>query len=867
MMEEDIRHFFLKSVWSGLPQDRFYVISPSRLTSKGGAISQFPVVGYVLPLPDTKSRWHLFILGSFYTDTLHIPRGDIPLPMNKWVSIEDTINQKGVALKVYDQHGVQFPKDQVYHNYTNHGVLLLAVKQNNNVFSDIGIEKIYLKHYKSTYVEQKAISKKPIQNTITVTSTNDILALQNSYQAIPNYANITRCFKNGLMVDYFYLDSIKIGDHLGYEYEENIRERHHFNVDELHTFTSIKDQELKYLLTFDSEDIETTRYVDDLDVYVYYKDPTTSRKYGLYYHRNLFKNIRSVTHMSFSIRTDMVNNLRLKLEEILGIKIDNKNLFVELSIKNNLKQMKMVYEQHRMIDLHRLSLEDRIDVMINQNNLNDFWDAALLENSLTCQHMYDLKENITAEEAIAVLGYDTVSSLLNPSPLVTEVNGDFRYLNLETLASQSSTLYLFNNGKLVDYYYNQLDREYMTDKTVDTVEVVLGKGTNLTHHRLIYPNEVITIDSSYSYRVYTAPIKDGGISDFWVDVTEEDGYEILGNALSWKNQDDNIAILIKQDKNHYYQEFIETLDRGSIIIQLKEFYQDSNYTSKEEVMKVPYNQFVVWMNGYQLIEGLDYVINFPYVTISSKHYFNFEGDQEQKIIVRGIGLPVIIDDKLTHIPPEDVGFVNNGLISTNKYYNLRDSRNLSISVGGLYKRKDQVLFQEYDSPIEGNLAINGRPYSIGHVYTPMFNIVKQDTVSYIAETSEKRKKIQEYLTLKIPYVESNLNPIQQKHTLFSPFMGNLIFLILEGGFTIKEEDIASVQNMRNKVRFLEPWLENDLAYNSEWPDHMVQIHPHVYLNPITLDKLPYLFLTMVNQYYFNNRIKLTPLLKISNYTL
>lgn len=842
--------YLRKTIWGAYGEDKRYIIAPSRLSSRLGAVSSSMIMDERVSLPDDTSRWYLWMIGPTNAGIFNFEYSITDRARRIWKKLEDYLNDSAMVIDIYDQYGIMIPKAETFYRYIKNGSLVIAIKHRDDFKSNLNMEQVYIKHYQSRLLTRTSDRNNIKILTKPVAVLNDAINFKTTI--LTSDLGTYYLWKNGIRVNDFYMDEIIEGDILEARLERWLVGRYYFNVSNLKSYTSDKDRCLKYILAPDRLDSKTIAYIDDIDIYVGVR--LGNKEYSIYYHHNEFSNITQLTHIDYSIKTSMVERYRQKLSEILNLQIRTDQLFIELTVRNSAQATSMVYDTHRLLDLVRLPADKRINAFTEIDNTVSFWKASALENSLTSKIMTGTYKELTLTNAVNCFGYDTLSHRLSPSPVKFINYGNYKSIELYPMATRYSTVYLYKEGLLVSRE-SIADRDiYSTNNDYDLAEIVVGSSGEYGGSKLYRETDFPVIDLNYSYRIYASPILNNENTQAWVNITNDrSSYTIEEGLISFTNTNIPTAYLIRQDKHHYYMTKELEITKGNLSLELMETIL-TPIGEVSEPMKLPYYQYQVWLNGYSLIKDLDYVINLPLLIITNKQYLSLDPAVKNKITVRAVGL----NDSVTEISShDDVGFVVNGLVSTNSKYNIRDSRNLHITVGGKLCHVEDTLFQEYNNPINGLLAINGKPYSISTIYTAMQPELKIDTLEYLKKTDLIRSEVEDYLSNYLDTSEKlPINPIDGKHTLFSPYMANLIYMLTSNEFDISDLDI----NDQNKViKALEPfkeWLNYDYAYLNHYDDRYVQIQPHHDDNPIVINYRHYKVLKIANSWFFGNRVVL-----------
>ena len=156
-------------------------------------------------------------------------------------------------------------------------------------------------------------------------------------------------------------------------------------------------------------------------------------------------------------------------------------------------------------------------------------------------------------------------------------------------------------------------------------------------------------------------------------------------------------------------------------------------------------------------------------------------------------------------------------------------------------------------------ATNGDPYLIRDIVVPLKSLVHETTYSYRAKSLAVDKAISDYLSISLPEDELvSVNPIGQRYELYSPFVCNIMYDLLDG---VIDDPVLTTSYSDMEVRRLcapyEYLLACDPMHSENALDEdYVNVHPHFLTTMVDLNLVQYRFLEKVVRIYGGGRISL-----------
>jgi hypothetical protein len=219
-------------------------------------------------------------------------------------------------------------------------------------------------------------------------------------------------------------------------------------------------------------------------------------------------------------------------------------------------------------------------------------------------------------------------------------------------------------------------------------------------------------------------------------------------------------------------------------------------------------------------------------------------------------------------PQLDSGFIEYGMLSHNRRYDIRDDKVLRIVGGGrVWDRKD-LQFSEADSGVYTQTIPNGAPYQIRDIVVPMRGMTPSDTYTLRSASQVVDKAISDYMTIKLPEPEKpNPNIIPNRYAVVSPFIQKICFDLNNG--VLDDPRIFQQFNDSQVMEICAPY-EYLLRYDPTQPDTRVDdryvvIHPHILPTVVDMGIYQNRFLARVVKIYCHGLVDLAPFIRVEKF--
>jgi hypothetical protein len=791
-------------------------------------------------LPTLKEDYHVYQIGQNNQTRLNLST-----KFNVWVNAAEICATNSMTIEFYLGTGIQLCRSRVWimlgedYNYT------VAIQMQDTI-ANIDYVEVFMRVYKNAYFGSDMDTVGAVKiacNGGLITSNAQALALQQEYlgfKAKPK--GFAYAFNNGFYVDNFLPDQVKVGDHVEYLYDASVDEVVDFKIDDLLTFTSELDGQLKFLL-HPPKKLDSIDYRDDIDLWII-KKSSGGRFKGRYYNRNAEVSVRMVTHRDWSVPTSFVQAVIDSEPEWLN----TTGLYLRVVIRKAGYNRPLVDEHHRIKELYKLTDAAIIRAMIGLDSTVVEWTAATLEKSAYTRIMRSFFKDLSAVEVLYAYGYNATAKLVGDTPVMVKY-GSFK---VPIGYQWKSTVYEYDEqGLLTGWrYHSNGDTYYPMVSTTKMVEFVDGEGGRLADFQL--SKSICVVDKLSSYRFYVSPINVAGVPfNDWKDVTDDPDYYTVGSSgiVSWKIDPSGQLGVVKGNSKFISYD----LD----IAEYNHVYKFTlNHSSQQaQVLHIPPGRLDIWMNGRALVENIDYFVNYPEVVVCNKEYLK---TGKQSFTIRGYHF---CKEDMTRELSSQRGYIKHGFMSVNNIYDLRDDKVVRVVAAGRTFHRDQVSFAEDQRLVTANGLTNGRPYLIQDVIVPVRGVIDYDTYPLRASSIDLDERVSDYLTSKLPELNTDgESGIINHYELYSPTMGRLIYdmgmgLVLPLIGTAPESEVAKLMLPYLHLLIADPCRQDmDFRYLS--------IHPHPSKFVLTVTQMTYVFLQRINMLYLYNRVNLSHFLAI-----
>lgn len=793
-------------------------------------------------LPTNNHRYHIYSIGQINPLLVNL----FPIS-DEWKLVSESCMATDTLAEIYTQKGIRLPITQIYYIFTEESSLLFCVRKDDNLPWDFNGEEIYIRLYDNAYFES---NRNPDSHLYiegkTVTTTNEILSIQTSYNSKKLLPGKVYSFVNGYRVKDISLITVAVGDTVEFYHDPSVLISYEFSLDQLETFDSILDTKRKYLIHPSGGIGDNIYYQDDVDIYIYNRD----NKKGIYYHKNSADNLRMVTHRDYSISVPVISAFLNQHTEVF----DYSSAVVELNVRKSGYLRPLVDEHMRIKELYKLSDTQLYSAMIGAESTLGNWRCDQLENSNYTKVMRSAYTQIGLPLARDTYGYNAVVKMAAMPVLKTRLFSGQVVADMPYKYLTNATAYEFDvNGLFIDRYSHIAGETYNCVNDAKYVMMIHGPGGDVLDE--YYDTNGVVLDPNYEYRFYAAGKDEVYPNTKWEDVTGSAMYAVINNTVTWLVMDTK-NVLVRSNKKHLHKRLHLDPLSGSMVFNLTHT-QDINGTPTDAIMQVPMGELKVYLNGHPLVRDLDYFVNFPVVTICNKDYLIEPNAQTQRVDWVFTGL---CDEDLQFSTYAESGFIRNGYLSVNNRFDIRDDKANFITANGRIYTKEDLSFVEDTHEFVFDSALNGKPYCVEDAVVPVKDLTQVDTYEFRKASVAIDKAVSDYLTLKIPQPAiPEINPILRYYGLYSPFINEVIFAVISSAISpmaLKEQ--YNDDRVRELVAPYLYLLPMDPIHVDNQPDrNYCIIHPHALSNVIEVDIYQHKFITRVVNIYGNGLLNLS----------
>ncbi len=852
MFDYLIKHA-IQNVWCTPDQDNQVIVSPMRLTPRFGVWNTYEWRNVKIGLPEPTSRFHLYHIGQIHPSLLNLFAEQL-----RWITIADACSQQSMVADVYVSSGVQLPRFETWYYVTRDKNLILAVKRNDKINFRFDDDSIYLRVYDNAYFN--SVRSAPLNDYVKVggkriNTLQDLLDLQQEYLQYTTKPGGVYCFVNGYKQPAINLITTKVGDVAEFVYDSSITKVIDWKVSSLPTFDSVLDTKGKFLLHYAGDDDHTIDFYDDVDVFMVH----LGTQKGVYVHKNAADTMRMLSHRDYAIPVAYVNAYRQHFIDPQTGTWDMNQLYLRMHVRKSGFNRPLVNEHHRIGELYKMQDTDIRAAMLGIDSTVAVWRAPELEVSMYPRIMASKPNDITNSMVKQAYGYHAIASLVANTPQILDSNHS---AVLPYILQFDSTVYEYDgDGLLINWYRHTSGPTYLArNLNAKYIEAIFGAGGDALDEQ--YDIRVCSLDEKSSYRYYIQRYVNDAPNGVWEDVTGSGRYSASSLEAVWLD-DPNVVTLVRGDNRHLVRRYAVAPIEGVIAFRLTQ--KQTRYGQEaEHALEIPLGEMDVFLNGHSLIARLDFFQEDDTIFIVNKAYLVNEGIGTQDIVVRHTGF---CTSEMKSQMSNEFGYLQQGRLSVNKRFDIRDSKVLRIVAGGRLWHRDELNFSETGQSYQFDDESNGQPYLIRDIVVPMRGMVDETTYPFRAKSLAVDSAISDYLTVKIPQdLTEQVNPIEEhRYRLFSPFFSKLVWACINGAIDGSGlGDQYSDDVVRQICAPYEYLLDVDPIHvdNQLNPDYVV-VHPLYHNSEVSLDLARYRFLGRAVRIYGNGLIKLSHFVKFA----
>lgn len=854
MIPEYLSMHARENVWCVPYQDNQVILDLAHLSPLRGEVGSCKVMWQDLFLPTPQDYYHVYQIGGNGPDRLGLPWNT-----DSWLSLQTWATDNNAIIDLYTPSGIQLPLSMAWVYRTDTGDFVIAIMRppanwapKYDSMVTLGVDTVSIRIYRNAYYVTDAgslITQPVVYGGGLMRTQADLAQLRTEVNSLLTRDGLVKLFVNGYWVDNNHMAQLATGDIVEYVYDGSVERVVDFNVGQLLDFMSQIDDGSKYVLHPPKDPRgEIIRYRDDVDVYVYTGDPDLASK-GLYYIRNAEDSLRMITHADYALRVDYVNAYQSLLDA------QNVNLRVQLHLRNSGDRNYLVDEHHRIKRLYAFDDDFIQAALIGGDALLPEWTARVLEASLYPALMRDYDGVPDSTDVAYCYGMNACGVLLADSPkaVIAEANGGWVPVGVQ-LQLGCTALEYDSTGLLIGWrQFAGGERYYVQSADCALVEFQTGLGDKALDWT--QGTAPIEIPDGIRYQLYYCAVAKGIPDLLWKPAKAGTHYSIVDGTLTWLVDPNGKTGLMVTDKKF----MLYSLDLNT---------GDGNYhftitqgSALGDVATLQPKRLAINLNGRWLTEGVNCVVRWPVVYLTTDRYLNATGTQRVTVMGTGFCDPITLERDA----PTDVGWVERGVVSVDDRYDLRDDRVMHVVVDGATLLTSMVPFAELvpDGDVTGYLQLkNGLPFMSYPAVVPLREYSEAVNVALDGLESATDSAVSDYLSKRVPmYQLDGPNPISGFYSLYSPFMSGLLNGLKLGTITTpySPTDKAAVLAAIQPVIGLLDYDPARLGMNTNY----ARLRPFPFAtNFVTVTERTYKFLTEVNQSYLHGRLDIPSFFRI-----
>lgn len=875
---EVVRQLGIAQVNCAPDQDLLITVEPGKISEDAGSYQRLQVLWEMIELPTTDVYYYVYQIGAIQPELYSLPTGFAN--RNRWLRASDLVMSQNIVIKAYHENGILFPLSEVFIRINDDNNIIVAVSKRPSYASILSgaNDKFFVQIYRNAYFRSdrwataKLTVGKPNAPAVQCISRkmnneSDIVLFRQAVTAAlalttpnakPIYTVAGRSFLDiGTGFD------VRVGDFVDVIIDSSVKSIRGYQASTLGTYTSNLDTGMTKRLFPAINDVTTIDYKDDVDFYLMRQSAPGVYKNGIYFNQNHENCVRMVTHNAYALKGVQLDDL-ISNDTTL---VNEGQTYVVAIVRHCGYLRGLVDEWRHLRDLYKMPANIINEALLYINSTVEQWRAEVLEASTYTELMSAFPDIVTPELVEDAFGYHAITkALCPPYPSIYTVQGQKQFLVPAGIRETTATTYDNNGLMITTQGYGYGGVQAVPEPAIAATIVEISPGnivTEVNKARRFYGSPVVTHDIDMriaEFRCYACPIEAGVPTEVWEDITDSDNYTLSedGKQLEWDMAAMDIlqlypAVIIGNTVS-WWEVPLNLTYFGAVrftvndIISTAPVWPDSAIQSpviEERPSTIPPGNFDIFMDGYSLVEGIDYVGEWPLFVVTKKPPRTpAEG---LKLFVRMYGF---CNSDIEYQKPREVGFVTNGVLSADEQWAVRDNRNIRINVGGHLKLRNQVKFAE-DYPAQMNDIYNGLPYAISDVIMPVSWMTTKETYAFRDTDIVMDEIASAYLTLKNegqPPLPDN--PIVTEYVLYSPFLSVLIHNFLAGwlnnGELDEPYDNVDVAGWVEPYTYLIPF---DPAMNTELDMRYLYVAAHQYDHYVTVSPQAFSFLDRVIRDY------------------
>lgn len=838
-----INHAY-QHAWCAPEQDRQHILRPARISPKVGARGSINVLWSTFNLPTEGTRYHVFQFGNIAQSNL-----GLALKRNVWTSVSSQMVDASVLVDIYTERGLMLPRQSAFLLTTSDGNLVAAIEHIPSI-ALLGDEEVYFRFYSNAFFdrEEQNDPNEGIEYVHSMpTSTSQINALTYTLRQMQARSGYVFCYVNGWRVNDITTATVVRGDRVELVRDSSVERVVEFAVADLPVFFSEMDKVQKYFLHPARANDDLIRYRDDQDIFLMYKKTPFIQK-GVYYHKNREDSLRMVTHQDYSIPASYVDRFTT-LNPNWAL---NNQLTVQLIQRRSGMDKALLDEAHHIRELYKFDETDFHAAIMGSEAVVDVWRVEALEKSMYTALMRAKQGTVTRDMVEAAYGYNAITRIVADTP--QQVPTAKAWVELPFGLRGESTVYEYTAaGHLLGWYANQNSQWYVP-RSADCryIEAIIGRGGEI--QSTVYARNH-TPAAGLTYRCYICPIQTGKPTGNWQDVTDDEQYyDVVNGTVMWKVNPADYYTAIKMDDTFLTYNLELDYEDGLLRFSLnvKELRIDG--VVYNGLVEIPSGLLEIWLNGRPLIENLDWFMVDKEVCVINKQYRN-QGGTRNVITIRSTGF---CNKDMSRVKEAEFGFVENGLLSRNNRWNLRDDKVVRVVADGRLFARSELNWAEDRPEVLLTNVRNGAPYQVTEPLIPLKGLTHRAAYDLRSTAEATDLQIEDYMTDRLDGLPAGpVNLIPHRHSVYSPFVAKIMHDLIHG--YIDEEPLKMYYSDVDVRKWCEPylWLLKYEPTTKDFDERYVLIDAHERDEPVAVSIYHYNFLSRVIRVMLDDKIDIT----------
>lgn len=831
-----------QEMWFDPHDDRHFTLAPRRFNRLRGHRVRVSLGSVSYYMPDNDHLYTLYGFGQTAAATLGIENRRLELM--RWTRLDTLALRNEMVINVHVKQR-QLPLDTVYIQRNAQDHMLLAVQSEPNAALLVEGESLYLRVFSNDWL---ATEGQGLGNPIEYVNarTSDSAAVSRLLTRWRQVEDGNRLLHhNGYYVNDVTAGELGTSDTLSLSIDKSGLGYIDLSINDLHHYYSTRDGKNKLLVMLDLGDPMQAVPADELDIYICGHQPNVGnypRVKGFFYSRVFESDLRQLTHQDFSLDAQRIEALIWEHREHLNLTSPFLRIFFRATTEPHKGQPQV--DGNYTLDLYRCPADIRRSLMVETASTFSPWQADELEYSpyVLWQNGESHTLSISAIKGVYSLEELTRRVLegWKPEVLLDYVPGHTGVV-VPFLGTIPFTMLGYDaQGYLVEVKTEvggQAGRVLLMDGSVTQVRFIPGDGRT-DPRQWDRDTDFVAQSDWFADTLYWRSVE----SEDWIPAKPGIDFDIAQTTggIRWREA-------------HQSHERMRRTVRDSIVIDREIdtellHHPIDLYNGNYPPTLLRLSHLEVYLEGWKLVEGVDYLVNYPNIQLCSKMSYLESLSGWARLVVLHYGAPN--DEHYWR----DYGFVRNRRMVDGDLERFTDLRAVMHTVDGAWRPVDDLDLLERPAQVmasdirEGALYCRESPVQILSAWARM-RLVRDDGMT-LGDTAGR---------VLGPFLErprpSPVVFIDHAHALFSPFVYRMVQRLRS-----KEIDVEQVGYTRGAVtfvmqRYLDELQADILSQDLDWD--LVDVHPAPANHQMEITENDMQFLRTLNELYLHNRLVFT----------